>query len=128
MMRGKSPRSKEVPNRISLPRSDVEMSKTHFLPFMYIFQRAVTHSKIVRLTRFFFYRFRPFQLRFFVLWVLSLSKNHEAKMSKNWILWRLSIGPGNPWAAARCHSCVWYLLVYCPSISPIHRRKSLIGR
>ena len=27
--------------------------KPHFWPFMYIFQRAVTHSKIVRLTRFF---------------------------------------------------------------------------
>ena len=27
--------------------------KTHFLPFIYIFQRVVTHSKIVRLTRFF---------------------------------------------------------------------------
>ena len=64
--------------------------KSHFWPFMYIFQRAVTHSKIVRLTRFFFYRFRTFQLSFFVLWVLSLSKNHEAKMSKNWISWRPS--------------------------------------
>ena len=27
--------------------------KTHFSPFIYIFKRAVTHSKIVRLTRFF---------------------------------------------------------------------------
>ena len=27
--------------------------KTHFWPFIYIFQRAVTQSKIVRLTRFF---------------------------------------------------------------------------
>ena len=27
--------------------------KKHFWPFIYIFQRAVTHSKIVRLTRFF---------------------------------------------------------------------------
>ena len=27
--------------------------KTHFWPFIYIFQRAVTHSQIVRLTRFF---------------------------------------------------------------------------
>jgi len=44
--------------------------KTHFWPFMYKFQRAVTHSKIVRLTRFFFYRFRPFQLSFFVLCVV----------------------------------------------------------
>ena len=57
--------------------------KKHFWPFMYIFQRAVTHSKIVRLTRFFFYRFRTFQLSFFGLWVLLLSKNYEAKMSKN---------------------------------------------
>ena len=31
--------------------------KTHFWPFIYIFQRVVNHSKIVRLTRFFFYRF-----------------------------------------------------------------------
>ena len=28
--------------------------KTHFWPLIYIFQRAVTHLKIVRLTRFFF--------------------------------------------------------------------------
>ena len=34
--------------------------KTDFLPFTYIFQRTVTHSKIVRLTRLFFYRFRTF--------------------------------------------------------------------
>ena len=40
--------------------------KTHFLPFIYIFQRAVTHSKIVRFTRFFFYGFRTFQLSFFL--------------------------------------------------------------
>ena len=44
-----------------------------------------THSKIVRLTRFFFYKFGTFQWIIFVLWVLSLSKNHEAKMSQNWI-------------------------------------------
>ena len=31
-----------------------------------------------------YYRFRKFQL-FFFLWVLSLSNNNEAKMSKNWI-------------------------------------------
>ena len=64
--------------------------KTHFWPFIHIFQRAVTQSKIVRLTWFFFYRFRRFQWSFFVIWVLSLSKNHEAKMSKNWISWRPS--------------------------------------
>ena len=40
--------------------------KKHLWPFMYIFQRAVTHSKIVRLTRFFFYRFKIFQLSFFL--------------------------------------------------------------
>jgi len=38
--------------------------KNPFLPFIYIFQRAVTQSKIVRLTRFFFYGFRTFQLSF----------------------------------------------------------------
>ena len=63
---------------------------THFWPFIYIFQRAVTQSKIVRLTRFFLYRFRISQWSFSVLSVLSLSKNHEAKMSKNWISWRPS--------------------------------------
>ena len=35
--------------------------------YIYIFQRAVTNSKSVRLIRFFFYRFRTFQLSFFVL-------------------------------------------------------------
>ena len=62
--------------------------KTNFWPFIHIFQRAVTQSKMVRLTWFFFYRFRRFQWSFFVLWVLSLSKNHEAKISKNWISWQ----------------------------------------
>ena len=41
------------------------LKKTHNLPIIYIFQRAITHSKIVRLTRFFFYRFRTFQVIFF---------------------------------------------------------------
>ena len=39
--------------------------KTHILPFIYIFQRAITHSKIVWLTRYFFYRLRTFQFSFF---------------------------------------------------------------
>ena len=59
--------------------------KTDFWPFIYIFQRTVTHSKIVRLTRFFLYSFRTFQLSFFCSLSLIISKNHEAKMTKKWI-------------------------------------------
>ena len=40
--------------------------KTDFWPFiyMYLFQRSVTLSKIIQLTRFIFYRFRTFKLSF----------------------------------------------------------------
>ena len=64
--------------------------KKHFWPHLYILQRAVTQSKIVRLARFFSTGSENSDEVFFVLWVLSLSKIHEAKMSKNWVSWRPS--------------------------------------
>ena len=60
--------------------------KTNFWPFIYIF----LYTKKLFDWSVFFYRFRKFKLSFFVLWVLSLSKNHESKMSKNWISLRPS--------------------------------------
>ena len=39
--------------------------KTHFWPFIYIIQRAVSHSKLFDSPDFFFYRFRTFQLFFY---------------------------------------------------------------
>ena len=42
--------------------------KTHFWPFIYIFQRAVTHSKIVRLTRFFFRHVQNIPMIFFLFY------------------------------------------------------------
>ena len=71
--------------------------KKTVLPFIYIFQRAVTHSKC-SIDQIFFYRFRTFQLSFFVIWVLSLSKNHEAKMAKNWT----TTAPLLPWTCILC--------------------------
>ena len=56
--------------------------KTSFWQFAPIFSRAVTHSKIVRLTRFFFYMSKRFQWTFLLIWVISLSLNHEAKCQK----------------------------------------------
>ena len=64
--------------------------KTNFWYLTPIFSRAVTHSKIVRLTWFFFYMPRRLQWTFFVVWWISISKYLEAKMSKNWFSWRPS--------------------------------------
>jgi len=44
--------------------------KNPFLPFIYIFQRAVTQSKIVRLTRFFFLHVQNNPMIFFLFWSL----------------------------------------------------------
>ena len=56
--------------------------KTHFLPFIYIFQRDVTHSRFVRLTRVFFYRFRTFQVSYFVLESYRFLKTNKRKYKK----------------------------------------------
>ena len=48
--------------------------KTHFLTFIYIFQRAVTHSKITRLTRFFLLQLQDIPFKFFVLCVVLKSQ------------------------------------------------------
>ena len=62
-----------------------------FTVYMYIhISKDCNSLKNCSIDLIFFYRFRIFQLHFFVLWVLWLSKNHEAKMSKNWISWRPS--------------------------------------
>ena len=93
MMRGKSPRSDvELSKKLNFVAAILDIRsmsyfwnyirKTHFWPFIYIFQMAMAHLKIVRLTWFFSYGLRTFQLSIFVLWVLSLSKNHERKNVK----------------------------------------------
>ena len=64
--------------------------KNSFLTIYIHILKGRNSVKNCSIDQIFFYRFRTFQLSFFVLWVLSLSKNHEAKMSKNLISWRPS--------------------------------------
>ena len=56
--------------------------KTHFWPFIYIFQRAVTHSKIVRLIRFFFLQVQDIPIKCFCSLSLITFKGSWAKMLK----------------------------------------------
>ena len=66
------------------------LKKNSFLIISVNISKSRNSVKNCSIDQIFFYRFRTFHWSFSGLWVLSLSKNHEAKVSKNWISWRPS--------------------------------------